>query len=404
MPENCAAGNQARADLAVSLPRKGVAADEVELARRIDGDLECALETVRRTGKSIDAVLLSGSLGRGEATVVRRDGEVQLLSDYDLFVVTDAVSDCRFFRGLETPLAERLWGSHASLGLLSTSRLPAVPASVWSYDVRYGSRILAGDPATLNRMPAFSPTDIPIWEGLKLAFNYSGVLLDALEAADPASAGLPADTTELRSSVVRLAHRLGDMLALLDGRYDHMLARRRELLPALHVFESLSDTDRRLIAWGYEEKLQPQTFWTFDLNETMAQLFSLVERLLRYALHRYLGCEAVDLPALLAEYRRRFPAPASARSGLRRVGARLLGRRGPGHPKPAGAIDRFHHVLSMVPLALLGSSGFPGSAPYRAETFRLLGAEYAGSGRGAIDAGWPAARAEVLQLWKTVCL
>ncbi len=403
MPASRSAGNQAGAGLPLSLPCKGVAADDEEMTRRIENDLQCVLETIRRTGKDIDAVLLSGSLGRGEATVVRRGREVQLLSDYDLFVVTDAVSDFGFFRGLETPLAGRLWGSHASLGLLFTSRLPTIPASVWSYDVRYGSRILAGDPPTLDRMPAYSPMDIPIWEGLKLAFNYSGVLLSALAEVDSEAARPPADTAELRSSVVRLAHRLGDTLAVLEGRYHHLLVRRGELLPSLRAFESLSEADRRLIAWGYEEKLRPRAFWTFDVNETLAQLFPLVERLLRYALQRYLGCEAVDLPALLAEYRRSFSAASPALSGLRRVGARLLGRRGPDYPKPAGAVDRFHYILSMGPLALLGSSGLPGGAPYREETCRLLGAEYAVSARGAVDARWRGARAEALRLWKTVC-
>jgi hypothetical protein len=404
MPTDRSAGNPTRFELPASFPCKGLAANKEEMARRIADDLQRVMETIRGTGKYIDAVLLSGSLGRDEATVVQRGGEVQLLSDYDLFVVTDAVSDFGFFRGLESPLAERLWGPHASIGLLSATRLPTIPASVWSYDVRYGSRILEGDPATLERMPSYASEDIPTWEGLKLAFNYSGVLLAALDAADLGASGLPADTTELRSSVVRLAHRLGDMLTLLEGRYHHLLSRRRELVPTLCAFESLGEADRRLIAWGYDEKLRPQAFWTFDLNRALADLFLLVERLLRYALQRYLGYEATDLPALLAEYRRRFPAASSARARLRTVCARLLGQRRPDHPTPEGSVDRFHYVLSLVPLALLGSSRNPGSASCREETCRLLGAEYAGSGSGAVDARWCAARVEVLRLWKTVCL
>ena len=389
----------------VSLPCKGLAVDDEEMARRIAGDLQSVLDAIHRTGTNIDAVLLSGSLGRSEATTVRRREGVQLLSDYDLFIVTDAVSDFGFFRRLETPLAGQLWGSHASLGLLSTSGLPAIPASVWSYDVRYGSRILEGDPATLVRMPSYSPTDIPIWEGLKLAFNYSGVLLAALEAADPEPGHPPADPTELRSSLVRLAYRLGDLLILLEGRYHHLLSRRRALLPTVRAFEELDEADRRLIVWGYEEKLRPQAFWTFDPDETMARLFPLTEELLRLSLRHYLGCAEPELPALLAEYRRGFPASPPVRSGLRQLGARLFGRRGSGRRELAGCVDRFHYILSVVPLALLASSGIPDSALYREEVRRLIGGvDCAGSASGASDAGWRAVRAEVLRLWKAVCL
>ena len=166
-----------------------------------------------------------------------------------------------------------------------------------------------------------SPTDIPIWEGLKLACNYSGVLLAALDAADPEPGHPPAEPTELRSSLVRLAYRLGDLLILLEGRYHHLLSRRRALLPTVRAFEELDEADRRLIVWGYEEKLRPQAFWTFDPDETMTRLFPLTEALLRHSLRHYLGCAEPELPALLGEYRRGFPASPPARSSLRQLGA-----------------------------------------------------------------------------------
>ena len=81
-----------------------------------------------------------------------------------------------------------------------------------------------------------------------------------------------------------------------------------------------------------------------------------------------------------------------------------MGRRAADLPESAGSVDRYHYILTVVPIVLLASARIPGSSVYREEACRLLGVRCAAPGRGAPDPSWRAVQAKILRLWKSWCL
>lgn len=358
---------------------------------RIEADLRRVVAAIHGKGRRVDAIVLTGSVGRGEGALWEENEQPVLLSDYDLFVFTGEALPPAFFRDLEPGLAHTLWAPKATIGALVTGELPTLPAALWTYDLRHGSRVLEGNPALLERVPAFRPTEIPAWEGLKLLCNYAGVLL---QAPRPVAALGPGEAWVLHQALVRLAQRIGDTLAIQEGCYHHLLSWRTAALARLASFRALPPAEGELILWACREKLVPREFLDCDVTEVTRHLFPLLERVLRESLARYLGLTAGELPDLLAAYRKRFRVRLSWKGYLLAGVARLW--RGDPHDLPWGALatEPFHHVLAAIPLVLLSTPGVLHRPAYLREARRLLGKA----------ATWEDCREKVLRLWAAICL
>lgn len=358
---------------------------------RIEADLQRIVAAIHGKGRTVDAIVLTGSVGRGEGALWEENGQPVLCSDYDLFVFTGEALPSSFFRDLEPRLARMLWAPKATIGALATDELPTLPAALWTYDLRHGSRVLEGDPALLERVPAFQATEIPAWEGLKLLCNYAGVLL---QAPRPDAVLERAEAWTLRQALVRLAQRIGDALAIREGCYHHRLALRPAALAGLPSFRALPPAESALILWACREKLVPQEFPARDPMEVARLLFPLLERVLRESLAQYLGLTAAELPDLLAAYRTRFRVRLSWKGHLLAGAARAW--RGDPHGLPWCALgtEPFHHVLAVVPLVLLSTPGVLHRPAYLRHARRLLGKA----------ATWEDCRENALRLWTTLCL
>jgi len=373
-------------------------------APRIEADLRTIVAAIHLKKPGVTAVVLSGSLGRGEGMLVEHAGAPELLSDYDVFVVNDDPPSSGVFRSIEAKLVPRLWGPKVTLGSLSTRQLPTLPPALWTYDLRYGSRVVDGDPDVLTTIPNYRPQDIPAWEGLKLLYNYSAVLLGALGQGAETDWTSACEGREVRESLLRMACRVGDALAIQDGRYHHLLARRPEALRGLTAFRNLEPAHQDLILWACREKLAPQDFTTFDPSVVIRTLFSLLDRVLCDSLRRFLNTEAEGLPALTTAYRRRFQAPLSWRGYGRALLQRLVRGDPDGLPWQTVGFDRYHYVLAIVPLVLLSMPGFTqGRAAYLVEACRLL-AVSATPAVGEKPDVWGPCRAKALRLWSAICL
>ncbi|MFA5026612.1 MAG: hypothetical protein WC713_01955 [Candidatus Methylomirabilota bacterium] len=336
--------------------------------------------------------------------LVGREGAPELLSDYDIFVVNDDPPSPGVFRNLEVELTPRLWGPKVTLGSLATRQLPTLPLTLWTYDLRYGSRVVAGDPELLTTVPSYRSQDIPAWEGLKLLFNYSAVLLGALGGETETGQASAREGRVVRESLLRMVCRIGDALVIQDGCYHHLLACRPEALRGLTTFRSLEPAQQELILWGCREKLAPHDFATFDVDVAMRSLFSLLDRVLCDALRRFLNTENDGLPALTAAYRRRFRTPLSWWGRISAHVQRLVYGDPDGLPWQRVDVDRYHYVLAIAPLVLLSMPGFaPERAAYLVEACRLLGISSTPAVGDKQDV-WKPCRDKALHLWNAVSL
>jgi len=144
----------------------------------IEGHLQYIVNSIVSRMEPI-AIILRGSFGRGEGSVLIQDNRLRFLSDYEIDVATFSP----FYRSLFARLTHQLT---AELGVgvgirwvrpdyLSVRRIGPLlvgtePISISSYESRYGSRILYGQDI-ISASSAIDPDQIPLVSGILLMLN-----------------------------------------------------------------------------------------------------------------------------------------------------------------------------------------------------------------------------------------
>jgi len=149
---------------------------------------ECArLVESRIGGEAIEVVFICGSFAAAEESIVLETDPPVLLSDVDLVVIVKSLEALVEWSGRRSELGvacEELWGDvrfsgRVDVGVMLAGDLEAMPARPGVYDMRALGKVLAGNPAILERIPAFAPSDITVREAVILIENRGVSLLDA---------------------------------------------------------------------------------------------------------------------------------------------------------------------------------------------------------------------------------
>ncbi len=149
---------------------------------------ECArLVESRVGGEATEAVFLCGSFAAGDESVVLETDAPILLSDVDLVVIVKSIETLVEWSRRRAELGtacEDLWrdvrfSGRVDVGVMLAGDLAAMPARPGVYDMRALGKALAGDPAILERVPAYAPCDITTREAVILVENRSVSLLGA---------------------------------------------------------------------------------------------------------------------------------------------------------------------------------------------------------------------------------
>ncbi|MBI4859807.1 MAG: nucleotidyltransferase domain-containing protein [Candidatus Riflebacteria bacterium] len=136
---------------------------------RVESDLEqIATRLLADFPGQIEALVLVGSFGRGEGTVVIRDGEVWPVHDYDIVIVgkDDLPREKVGWARLE--LAKTLGIPQVDLFPYRRGQLSAFGPSLLALDLKTASHVFHGDASVLDAIRPIDPTKIPIEEGRRL--------------------------------------------------------------------------------------------------------------------------------------------------------------------------------------------------------------------------------------------
>lgn len=203
----------------------GSAADTV-----VANQVSRALEEITLCAPAADAILLSGSFGRGEGTVLQEQGRSQPINDYD-FVVVGSVADARRLATLGPALAGEFGIDFVDIGVLPhlerNSRI-----SQGDFDLRYGARLLAGNPDALESLPLHAPAQIPVSEG---AFQLGNRLGGMLLAASGWGNRTRSPEQFLHTQITKLLIAIADCWLIHLGDYHVSYAIRRERFTALSI-------------------------------------------------------------------------------------------------------------------------------------------------------------------------
>jgi len=187
--------------------------------------LDPVLEKARAwAGSERIAMLLSGSHATGRAVWVEHEGRPVSLSDVDLYVVLPSSQACRDAEtrasrdrsGLRDWLLERGFAAPLETAFLTPPALASLPARPATLELRASARVIEGDPAWRERVPAFTARDVSAEETTLLIENRGFELLMAHPSVGGAG---PLGRMRARHAVLKTALDLALVRALAAGEY-----------------------------------------------------------------------------------------------------------------------------------------------------------------------------------------
>ena len=238
---------------------------------RIVGALESAVP-------DLNAVILTGSFGRGEGGIEWKDGRPRPVNDYDLLVV--ALAADRLQLGvLGNALAREIGIDYVDIGVVRADELPKLGPTMFTFDLRYGSRVVHGDPALLEAVPRYASAAIPLNEGLTLLFNRVAGLLLGLPGSVVASLRpLGHDRTFLLNQIVKAMLAIGDWYLLFWKAYTVSYRVRRTRFETLGRAAGVDGGILAAVDWAYGMKLRPDYERPVDLSDLVPKVLSCLER------------------------------------------------------------------------------------------------------------------------------
>jgi hypothetical protein len=301
--------------------------------------------------RGLRAIVLTGSLARGEGTWISEGARSRLAGDAELLMVfadgalpaPDRIN--RLQRDLEARLAAAGVEAHIVLSPVDSAYLRRLRPHIFAYELAAHGKVVWGDARVLSLMPTFAALDIPLEDGFRLLLNR---MIELLEAVCELEAGAPI-TERVRYRAMKLALDMGTSLLLFEHRYEPTYRGRAGRLADLAAVSPRSP----LLLRRFADRVATAT--RYKLNESptpgvenTADLISLIEdanALWRWELERLTGAPpAASEDELLRRWiagqalteRMRGWASVARRYGVRRSLSRLpwwIVRAGRGSPR-----------------------------------------------------------------------
>lgn len=222
-----------------------VADPDPQVETFVEQDLARAIEAILAEygPAALHGIYLVGGFARGEGCALVREGQVELISDYDLVIITKEPAGDRNARTLRGRLESILRAPFVEVWVSDGEHLRSRPPMIAFYEMRSAYRTLWGDPEGLrSALPYIDPAAIPLEDGSRtLANRFASLLWAYLRTCDPAP---PSDTERAQCNyqAVKAILSLGDAFLLATRRYHHSLVERVRRIAEL----AGEDIDREL--------------------------------------------------------------------------------------------------------------------------------------------------------------
>ena len=132
---------------------------------KINSDLNIITDILLAHFSNIESLVLAGSFGRGEGSVLIHNNIIQPINDYDIYIITKDNShniDLEYIRNI---LSNRIQIRQVDIEVIQLKKLKDSKSTMANYDLKYASYIFYGDKNVLNNMPSISADKLSLKEG-----------------------------------------------------------------------------------------------------------------------------------------------------------------------------------------------------------------------------------------------
>ncbi len=366
------------------------------------------------------SIILYGSFGRGEGSVMIRDGQLYFLSDYEFNVVTLSP----FYRSLLARLSHQLttelgvdvslrWARPDYMRTRRVGPLPMGPVatSIFLYESRYGSQTLYG-PDIIRSSPDIDPCQISLANATKLVLNRMAESLYYMPKANNATL----DDLEIFRWINKTILACAESLLLLRGQYHYSYEERGRRFAAM-TNERLSfmgdqgATLSSLVAQATEFKLRPRYgLYQDTASETWQQVIPICDAVFRHLTEQILGFSYSHYVEFPEQYLRHAADSFKSFSPLHFGSLKLLDIYKYLHKRrlPRGVLLPFNvsqTVYATVPLLFSSWASSSEALPSILEKARQCLALVCWLEQSKPDhwSEWNALRQRMLWAWKTFC-
>jgi hypothetical protein len=170
-------------------------------------------------GQGTRAIVLTGSMSRGEATLKRDDAAWRVLGDATFLLVSDEpvrLHVPKLQREIEVNLSAAGITCKVVVVTSTTGQLRAMKPQIYAYELRERGIVLRGDQDMLRAIPQFRAADIPQEDGWWLLCNR---MIEQLEAAATQTNSLHESHTAVRYRIAKLYLAMAACYLLAVGEY-----------------------------------------------------------------------------------------------------------------------------------------------------------------------------------------
>lgn len=353
------------------------ASNDPEIERKVNKIVETIKDEIIRSVHP-KSIILKGSFGRGEASVVEDDGKLKFLSDCEVIVIPKK----RIKRGELSRLSRELTqrtGLKVEITDIELELNFCIALHLWNrilptidnYELKHGSKVIYGE-NFLERLPNFKADKISIWEGIRLMLNrmIESLQYFSLEYLDEYPSKEEEHNLFFWTNKIILACQ--DALLILAKKYHYSYKVRNETFQEIFPkhFKAL---DRQipnflpLTVKATEYKLNPKEIYSKGVVEFWFDVAEITDRIFRYIIEKDMGItfnsyiefqeKYLNHPYIRKKYYRGL-SPNTIYQNLRSAVKILV----LGHKVPSIKLIRknmipwTHIVYSMIPIAYFGLS------------------------------------------------
>jgi hypothetical protein len=347
----------------------------------------------------LEAVVLTGSFGRGEGGILTGDdGAFHPVNDYDVLLITPDVEGTDL-ASVGKDLAGRFGIDFVHFGWWPRVD-PTLPLTLAHFDIREGHRVLWGPAEVLAALPAYAAIDMPPIEAVVLLMNRMAGLITGLRGPFTSPSPLGSDERRyLRNQTMKALMALGDAALMLHGAYACSYQTRLERLTWLAPGLGIEGEQLSAIQDAYAFKLHPTRTHAGDL-------VTLAARTSRWLLEAFTAATAqvapghvIDALGAARAYYDLMTSNPGAVSADNSWCLDMLARGDvPALPQPTGSVRQ--SIYAALPLLLAASHG--DRTAFDAALDRLDDCLTPPWPSGLTAANWDAARQRTAHAWLTL--